>query len=527
MRGEGDWSPLPSRSDWASRPRFPLLPSSVSSLIPRASGAVPELWWTKLSPLPEPAPGPRGYLTYEIDFIMSSVSTPSSRAARGVARRRQRSSPQRIPVTTVKLTSLRPTAPAGAVGVLAAALVLGLPGTSLAAGGPGGGAPQAQPGGSSQAVHSTTAVLSRGAGYAVEGGSQPVRELQRRLLRGGYAPGPVDGLYGPLTEGAVRRYQRTHRLAVDGVVGPQTRAAISSPSRGGLTREIRLGDQGDPAAVGELQRQLRSLGHQPGPVDGVYGPRTQAAVEGFQRAHGLAADGMVGPQTAGLLLADREPRAEPGASAPREHALERRPSPAPRAADHPGELPAAHGAPSEVTGSEPSTTFRPAYAAVLALLVIGLLFTVRRATGNRRAKRARPDLPSSTRPALGPGPSDGGLRSFQARSNGARAHERPRQATATLNLGVVCAAVLGALVVGAAAGALFASQASPGPRDGRTADSLVRRDAKALRTSASTRYPARVHTALVVSRLAARGLGERIASGDRDRAAGRRKPRLR
>jgi resuscitation-promoting factor RpfB len=37
------------------------------------------------------------------------------------------------------------------------------------------------------------------------------------------------------------------------------------------------------------------------PADGIYGPQTRRAVLRFQRAHGLAVDGIVGPQTLGAL----------------------------------------------------------------------------------------------------------------------------------------------------------------------------------------------------------------------------------
>jgi resuscitation-promoting factor RpfB len=37
------------------------------------------------------------------------------------------------------------------------------------------------------------------------------------------------------------------------------------------------------------------------PADGVYGPETRRAVMAFQRAHGLIVDGIVGPQTLGAL----------------------------------------------------------------------------------------------------------------------------------------------------------------------------------------------------------------------------------
>ena len=46
-----------------------------------------------------------------------------------------------------------------------------------------------------------------------------------------------------------------------------------------------------------LQRRLAGKGYAPGPADGVFGPRTLAAVEQFQKAVGLEPDGIVGPKT--------------------------------------------------------------------------------------------------------------------------------------------------------------------------------------------------------------------------------------
>jgi hypothetical protein len=46
-----------------------------------------------------------------------------------------------------------------------------------------------------------------------------------------------------------------------------------------------------------LQRALASLGYSVGRADGDYGPATKKAVAAFQRAHHLAADGILGPRT--------------------------------------------------------------------------------------------------------------------------------------------------------------------------------------------------------------------------------------
>jgi peptidoglycan hydrolase-like protein with peptidoglycan-binding domain len=52
----------------------------------------------------------------------------------------------------------------------------------------------------------------------------------------------------------------------------------------------------DPA-VRDLQESLKALGHDPGPVDGVFGATTEAAVKAFQQAKGIAVDGIVGRVT--------------------------------------------------------------------------------------------------------------------------------------------------------------------------------------------------------------------------------------
>lgn len=54
-------------------------------------------------------------------------------------------------------------------------------------------------------------------------------------------------------------------------------------------------------AVLALQRVLSALGYDPGPQDGVFGPRTLEAVKRFQRESGLTADGIVGPRTVEFL----------------------------------------------------------------------------------------------------------------------------------------------------------------------------------------------------------------------------------
>jgi peptidoglycan hydrolase-like protein with peptidoglycan-binding domain len=135
-----------------------------------------------------------------------------------------------------------------------------------------------------------------------------VRLLQQALSRLGHAPGMVDGVFGPLTERAVIAFQRARGIDVDGLVGSQSRAEISTLWRLSDAASL-LGVGGRVLDVGargwdvrELQTLLAAVGHDPGPADGVFGSRTATAVRSFQASAGLPVDGLVGGQTRRSLM---------------------------------------------------------------------------------------------------------------------------------------------------------------------------------------------------------------------------------
>ncbi len=55
---------------------------------------------------------------------------------------------------------------------------------------------------------------------------EQISGYQARLNNLAYDSGPVDGIHGPLTDAAVRRFQTTQQIGVDGIVGPQTRGKL-------------------------------------------------------------------------------------------------------------------------------------------------------------------------------------------------------------------------------------------------------------------------------------------------------------
>ena len=119
----------------------------------------------------------------------------------------------------------------------------------------------------------------------------PVRPLQQ-LLRARSHPVAVDGIFGPRTESAVRAFQQSGGLAADGIVGPQTWSR--------LIVQVQKGSTGDAVrGVQEVIKFHDQSGGEAPPVqvDGIFGPRTDRFVRGFQSALGIASDGIVGPIT--------------------------------------------------------------------------------------------------------------------------------------------------------------------------------------------------------------------------------------
>jgi peptidoglycan hydrolase-like protein with peptidoglycan-binding domain len=123
-----------------------------------------------------------------------------------------------------------------------------------------------------------------------------VAGLQVALRAWGLYDGPIDAIDGPRTRAAVRAFQQQTGLPVDGIAGRRTRAALGPLGRPFQARRVlRQGAFGWDVAV--LQFALTSAGSYRWPIDGFFGAETVRALKRFQRARGLPADGIAGPQT--------------------------------------------------------------------------------------------------------------------------------------------------------------------------------------------------------------------------------------
>jgi peptidoglycan hydrolase-like protein with peptidoglycan-binding domain len=114
-----------------------------------------------------------------------------------------------------------------------------------------------------------------------------VRAIQY-LLKARGAKLTVDGVFGARTTTAVKAFQKLAGLPVVGWVGPKTWPKLIITVQNGSTGH----------AVSAVQWQLRhEYGFTMLAVDGIFGPKTKAAVKSFQKKYKLAQDGIVGPHT--------------------------------------------------------------------------------------------------------------------------------------------------------------------------------------------------------------------------------------
>lgn len=119
----------------------------------------------------------------------------------------------------------------------------------------------------------------------------------------GVIPEPARSSTGVRSRVATPEAHHSFRLAqvpaeTNPTVAPNASATLSLPSSSPSTT-LQPGAQGP--AVQQLQNTLKLLGYYEGPVDGNYGQSTEIAVLNFQKAIGLAADGVAGPSTLARL----------------------------------------------------------------------------------------------------------------------------------------------------------------------------------------------------------------------------------
>ena len=110
----------------------------------------------------------------------------------------------------------------------------------------------------------------RGSGFASPNGSRRVREVQRRLVRRGYRPGPVDGRFGARTRAAVLWFQTKHGLPRTGRVDAASVATLRQTTRSSRTPAT----AGAPSPPSAAQQEAGALARMSPPATSTGSQRT-------------------------------------------------------------------------------------------------------------------------------------------------------------------------------------------------------------------------------------------------------------
>jgi peptidoglycan hydrolase-like protein with peptidoglycan-binding domain len=130
-------------------------------------------------------------------------------------------------------------------------------------------------------------------------------KIPSRVRPGNEAPpaGTAGGLSDTARRGAFE--------AATGIANKDTPGGVAKPKTQLNDQMLAKGSRGPE--VGKLQGKLKEAGFNTGPVDGIFGPKTQRAVRQYQAKNGLRVDGMVGPNTRGVLNGTKQP-VKPGST---------------------------------------------------------------------------------------------------------------------------------------------------------------------------------------------------------------------
>lgn len=158
--------------------------------------------------------------------------------------------------------------------------------------------------------------LMRELPYRMGDVSEVIRDIKEKLFEVGYTDGLMqdegdeafsDEFDAPLRS-AVQEFQKDCGLEQTGEVDkammdvllPQYYERIDAAATGAIV----LGSMGE--TVRQMQEDLAALGYYHGDITGNFGSLTESAVLAFQKANGLAPDGIAGAKTQQMIRSEAE-----------------------------------------------------------------------------------------------------------------------------------------------------------------------------------------------------------------------------
>ena len=113
-----------------------------------------------------------------------------------------------------------------------------------------------------------------------------IHTIQIRMKMAGVNPGGIDGILGPRTIAALRRFQSGCAMVNDLLSARE--AETSQQSDETIKQTMKASQTRRTEDIRALQSRLRSAGFDPGPIDGIMGPKTKSTLSGVQSGCALA-----------------------------------------------------------------------------------------------------------------------------------------------------------------------------------------------------------------------------------------------
>lgn len=133
---------------------------------------------------------------------------------------------------------------------------------------------------------------------------ETIADLQRELERRGFYDGPIDGVDGPKTDGAIRDFAQAAGMRWNGDISDEVlrqiaRTQVRAPGHATVSTSVARNDASGDATMTSsrrvlaVQRALSDFGYGQVKPTGLFGPDTKAAIEKFERDRKLPVTGQI------------------------------------------------------------------------------------------------------------------------------------------------------------------------------------------------------------------------------------------